>query len=251
MLAGMDDLGFGLALRRVRLRRDERQADVAERAGISQATYSEIERGNVGGVTIRKLRRACEALEIRLELVARWRGGDLDRLIHGRHAAMTSDLARRLAAPGWDFAPKVSFNSERGFIDLLGWQSRWRALLVVELKTELVDPQELLGVMDRRLRLARKIGLERGWEAATISAWVVVADSRMNRRHVAAVRPLLRASFPEDGRAARAWARRPDRRQLALWFLSDNSPTSGGRHLAPRKRVRRAGVRRVRPRDRD
>lgn len=246
-------MGLGLALRRVRLRRDERQADVAARAGMSQATYSEIERGNLGGVTIQKLRRACEALEIRLELTARWRGGDLDRLIHGRHAAMTSELARRLSDQGWDLAPEVSFNSygERGFIDLLGWHPHWRALLVVELKTELVDPQELLGVMDRRLRLARKIGVERGWDPATISAWVVVADSRMNRRHAAAVRPLLRASLPEDGRAARAWARRPDRRQLALWFLPDNGPTSGGRHLAPRKRVRHAGVRRDGARDVD
>ena len=94
--------------------------------------------------------------------------------------------------------------------------------------------------MDRRLRLARLIAEDRGWtDAATVSAWIVIAESRMNRRHVGAVRSLLRAAFPEDGRAARRWLRNPDRRQLALLFLSDSAQGSAVRHLAPRKRVRR------------
>jgi transcriptional regulator with XRE-family HTH domain len=238
----VDDLTFGLGLRRVRLRRNERQADVAVRARVAPSTYSEIERGELDGVTLRTLRRVCGALEVRLDLVPRWRGGDLDRLIHGRHAAMGSILAERLRGQGWDVAPEVSFNvyGERGIIDLLAWHPVGRALLVIELKTELVDPNELLGSMDRRLRLARRIAGDRGWaDAATVSAWIVVAESRMNRRHVSAVRPLLRASFPEDGRAARRWRHQPDRRQFALFFLSDAAAGGAMRHLAPRKRVRR------------
>ncbi|MEW5992036.1 MAG: hypothetical protein AB1736_11920 [Chloroflexota bacterium] len=111
---------------------------------------------------------------------------------------------------------------------------------MIELKTELVDPNELIGVMDRRLRLARRIAEDRGWtDAATVSAWVVMAEWRMNRRHVSAVRPLLRAAFLEDGRRVRRWIRQPDRRQLVLYFLSDFAHGSATQYLAPRKRVRR------------
>jgi transcriptional regulator with XRE-family HTH domain len=238
----VDDLTFGLGLRRIRLRRNERQVDVATRAGVAASTYSEIERGALEGVTLRTLRQVCGALEVRLDLILRWRGGDLDRLIHGRHAAMGSILAERLRSEGWDVAPEVSFNvyGERGIIDLLAWHPARKALLVIELKTELVDPNELLGSMDRRLRLARRIAEDRGWtDAATVSGWIVFAESRMNRRHVSAVRSLLRAAFPEDGRAAGRWLRDPDRRQLALFFLSDSAEGGAMRHLAPRKRVRR------------
>ncbi|MEW5992035.1 MAG: hypothetical protein AB1736_11915 [Chloroflexota bacterium] len=40
----MDDVAVGLALRRIRLRRNERQADVAARADVAPSTYYEIER---------------------------------------------------------------------------------------------------------------------------------------------------------------------------------------------------------------
>ncbi|HEX4898608.1 MAG TPA: helix-turn-helix transcriptional regulator, partial [Candidatus Limnocylindrales bacterium] len=221
----MDDVTLGLSLRRVRLRRDERQADVAARAGVGTSAYSEIERGLLDGVTLRTLRRVCGALEVRLDLLPRWRGGDLDRLIHGRHAVMGAVLARRLAQNGWEVVPEASFSiyGERGVIDLLAWHPGRGALLIVELKTELVDANEMLGSMDRRLRLARRIAAERGWlEPATVSGWVVIAESSMNRRRVGAVQQLLRAAFSEDGRAAKRWLRSPDRRQLALHFLADS-----------------------------
>lgn len=237
----MDDLSVGLALRRIRLRRNERQVDVAGRAAVSASTYSEIERGNLDDVTLRTLRHVCRALEVRLDLVPRWRGGDIDRLVHGRHAAMGSIVTARLRDAGWEVAPEASFNiyGERGIIDILAWHPARRALLVIELKTELVDPNELIGVMDRRLRLARRVAQDRGWaDPATVSGWVVVADSRMNRRHAAAVRPLLRAAFPDDGRAVRRWIRQPERRLTALSFLSDSADDGAMQHLAPRKRVR-------------
>jgi transcriptional regulator with XRE-family HTH domain len=152
----VDDTTFGLGLRRVRLRRDERQDDVAERAGVSQATYSEIDDEECG--------------------------------------------RRRMSA--------------------------------IQCAQETVDIDEL-GL----LRLARRIASDRGWQPRTISAWVVLANSRTNRRHAAAAGAPLRAAFPEDGRAVAGWLRRPVRRQLALWFLTDDSEASLRRALAPRKRV--------------
>lgn len=156
---------------------------------------------------------------------------------------MGAILVKRLGGEGWEVVPEASFSiyGERGVIDILAWHPARRALLIIELKTEIVDANELLGTMDRRLRLARTIAAERGWpEPATVSAWVVVADSAMNRQRVQALDPLLRTAFPERGPAARQWLRNPDRRQLALYFLSNSDKGAAMQHLAPRKRVRRA-----------
>lgn len=235
----MDDQAVGLAIRRVRLRRNERQQDVAARAAISRTAYSRIERGHLESTTIHAIRAAAAALEIRIGLLARWRGGDLDRLLSARHAVMGERVAGRLGLAGWDVAPEVSFNhfGERGVIDLLAWHARRRALLVVELKTELVDVNEVLGTMDRRRRLMPTIAGGRGWVPAHLGAWLVIADSRTNRRHVAAHRELLRAAFPEDGRQVATWLSEPDRPHSALWFLPDDLGRNAGRGLAPRKRV--------------
>ena len=41
------------------------------------------------------------------------------------------------------------------------------AKAIIELKTGLGDPQALVGVMDRRIRLATRIASERGWVPST------------------------------------------------------------------------------------
>lgn len=237
----MDDIAFGLALRRVRLRRNERQVDVAIRAGMSQSEYSLIERGHLDGTSLRRIRAAAAALEVGVGFLARWRGGDMDRLIHGRHAAMGEVVTRRLLEAGWEVIPELSFNhfGERGVIDLVGWDRARSTMLIVELKTEIVDVNELLGAMDRRRRLAFQIAREHGWKPIHLGAWIVIAESRTNRRRAAEHRELLRAAFPEDGRSTDGWALDPTRDQAALWFLSDTSAGGLGRSLAPRKRVHR------------
>ena len=85
---------------------------------------------------------------MRVELVARWRGGDLDRMVNARHAALHEAVALLFARhSGWTTAPEVSFSiyGERGAIDVLAWHAARRALLVVELKSEIVDVQGMLG----------------------------------------------------------------------------------------------------------
>ena len=85
-------------------------------------------------------------------------------------------------------APEVSFSiyGERGVIDILAWHPGRRALLIIELKTDIVDVNDLAGSADRRRRLAPKIVAERGWDPVTVSVWVIVAPGRTNRRRVAA-----------------------------------------------------------------
>jgi transcriptional regulator with XRE-family HTH domain len=212
----------GAAMRAIRKRRGWRQADVAAKAGVSRSLVATIERGHLDTVSIRRLRRVTGALDARLDLSPRWRGGELDRLLNARHSALHESVARSFGQmPAWVIEPEVSFSiyGERGVIDIPAWHAASRCLLVIELKTLIVDVQALVGDVDRKRRLARQVARERGWDALTVSSWVIVAKDATNQRRVAAHRTMLRAALPTDGRTMRAWLLRPDGavRSLSMW----------------------------------
>ena len=238
----MEDLRFGAAIRAARIKRGWRQSDLAAKAGVSQATVWRAERGRLSELTLTSIRRICAALEIRVELVPRGRGADLDRMLSARHSALHESVARALARdfPAWAISSEVSFSiwGERGVIDLLLWHPQRRALLIIELKTELVDVGELMGTMDRRRRLAVQIAEDRGWFPRTVSTWVVLAESRTNERRVAAHRTVLRNAYPADGRQMRRWLADPEGLIAALSFWSETA----GSPVSPVSRVRRARV---------
>jgi transcriptional regulator with XRE-family HTH domain len=215
---------IGASLRAVRLRRGWRQEDVAARARVSRSLVSLVERGHLAGTSLATLRTICSALEIRIDVTARWRGGELDRLLNRRHSTLHESVARSLlAAGGWLFAPEVSFSvyGERGIIDLLAFHPASGCLLVIELKTAIIDVNDLVGTMDRRCRLAAGIARERGWNAGTVSAWVVVHSSTTSKRRVSSHATMLRAAFPDDGRNMRRWLRHPEGtiRCLSFWTI--------------------------------
>jgi hypothetical protein len=106
-------------------------------------------------------------------------------------------------------------------VDLVAWHASTRSLLLVELKTEIVDVQRLIGTVDRYRRLAPVIGRDLGWEPATVGTWVAVAESPTNRRRLSEHAGVLRAAFPSDGRTVPGWLRRPSGPLLALSFLSN------------------------------
>jgi transcriptional regulator with XRE-family HTH domain len=241
-MAYVSDVRLGITVRAVRRRLGLRQVDVARRALVSAGIVSRIERGHAGSVSLGMTRRIAEALEIRLDVVAVWRGGELERLVNARHASMhDAGLALFETLTGWEAAPEVSFSiyGERGVIDIVVWHERTRTLLIVELKTELVDPQGLIGTMDRRRRLADQIVAKRGWRPEQVAQWVILADTRTNRRHVASHRRLLRAAFPADGRAMRAWLRNPTGAIAALSFMPYPHGSIVGRDGQAPRRVRR------------
>lgn len=107
----MDDARLGSAIRAIRQRRGWRQRDLATRAGVSDATVSRIERGHLDSLSLRTVRVVAHALDVRVDLLARWRAGDLDRLLNARHSALHDSVAAwfREALPEWELAPEVSF----------------------------------------------------------------------------------------------------------------------------------------------
>ena len=215
---------------------------MAARASVSRTSVGRVERGLAETMTLRTFLEIAAVLEIRLGLTARWRGGELDRLLSAGHSAMHEVVARRFGRlPEWIAQPEVSFSiyGERGVIDVLAFHPLSRALLVIELKTEIVDVQALLSSVDRYTRLARRIAADRGWRPSTVSSWVIVRDTMTNRRRVVAHATVLRAAFPNGGRSVRAWLRAPSSTVRGLSFMSD----ARDRHLGGSI----AGVRRVRP----
>jgi transcriptional regulator with XRE-family HTH domain len=221
-LSTVDDARIGGTYRLLRTRKGWTQAELAAASGCSKSEVSQIERGQIGSVSLDRLREVARPLEMRLALTPRWRGADLGRLLDSRHAAMAEAVARHISeVGGWTLAPEVTYSEfgERGVIDLLAWHAARRMLLIVELKTVLVEIQELLASMDRRRRLAPKIAAQRGWDPASISSLVLVQAGRTADRRVAEHRAVLRAAFPDDGRALAGWLRDPDRpiSMLARW----------------------------------
>jgi transcriptional regulator with XRE-family HTH domain len=243
MIVIVNDSQLGLVFRAVRIHLRLRQEDVARQARVSQSSVSRIERGHVGTLPASVVRAVATVLEIRLETVPAWRGGDLARLINARHSALHEQLADRLSGePGWESAAEVSYSiyGERGVIDRLAFHAERRMLAVFELKSDLSDPAGLIAQLDRYRRLAPGIADGRGWQAGRVSCWAVVADSDTNRRRLAEHRELLRGAFPADGRRLGEWLRDPADRVDGLTFLAYPRGGTGTRSLSTVKRVRRS-----------
>jgi transcriptional regulator with XRE-family HTH domain len=242
----MSDQRLGSAIRLVRVRRGWRQSDLARRSGVGQATVSRIERGHLGTLSLDRLRTVAATLDIRVDVFGRWRAGDLDRLLNSGHSRLHESVARAFRdLPEWITAPEVSFSvyGERGVIDILAWHPGLRALLVIELKTDIADVNELIGTADRKRRLAVDVAKERGWIAKgdappTVSIWIIVAPSRTSRRRIAEHGAMLRAAFPTNGRSIYGWLRKPSRPISALSTWPDIRPGTLRPVRAPIRRVR-------------
>jgi transcriptional regulator with XRE-family HTH domain len=238
----VDLAGVGARFRAVRIKKGWRQQDVADQAHVSRTMVSRIERGRFGNLPLDDLLAVARALGVRVDWKLISIDVDLDRLMNARHSGLHESVARDfLSFAGWTLVPEVSYSifGERGIIDILAWHAGSRTLLVIELKTAIVDVNDLMGKMDQKQRLAAVIARKRGWNPLHVAAWVIVADGATNRRVVARHRTTLRAAFPTDGRSVRGWLRNPSDPVRVLSFWSNAHAVSGKRGFATVRRVRR------------
>ena len=219
----MDVVRLGLGFRALRLRRRWRQSDVAAAVGVSRTLIARVERGRADTVTLRHLERIAAKLDSRLDVRLLWRGEALDRLLDARHAALVEATVRILHALAWLTGVEVSFNvrGERGSIDVLAFHPATRSLLVIEVKSVVPDLQAMLFALDRKVRLARQIARERGWDPVTISAVLVLPDDRTARRRLAAVAATLASTLPARTVEVRRWLKEPQGALRGVWFLTD------------------------------
>ena len=109
-------------------------------------------------------------------------------------------------------------------------------LLVIEIKTDLVDIQSLLGSLDVKTRLARHVAEPFGWAVRTVIPAIVFAEDRTIRRRLAKLDTLF-DRFSVRGRACNSWLRRPSGAcNGLLWFVSMPARVadSGGRRVRVR-----------------
>ncbi len=224
------------------MRRGLRQRDVSALAGISQATVSLVERGHLAGLTVETIRAVARALDVWLPFEPRWRGAELPRLMDERHADLVGRVVGELKRLGWEIRVEYSFNSwgERGSVDVLGLAPARRALLVVEVKTQVVDVQELLSKLDRKRRVAPAIvSADLGWRPAVVGSLLVLPEETRARAAVARHAAVFEAALPSRNAAVKRWLALPSGPLAGVWFLRYSSPSSGKRAGGGATRVRR------------
>jgi transcriptional regulator with XRE-family HTH domain len=237
----MEDQRIGAVVRTLRRRRGWRQADLASRAGVSQASVSKLERGQIQHLRLETIRRICRALDMSISLEPRWRGSDLDRLLDAEHAMLVEECVRRLRAEGWEPLVEYSFNhfGDRGSVDVVAWHAARRALLIVEVKSRIVDLQALTGSIDRKVRVVPALlARDRLWRAAHLGVVLVIAETTANRQQVRRHPATFGAAFPAGTIEVRRWLRSPDGSLRGTWFLRPSSQRTDMRRPGGPRRVR-------------
>ena len=208
----VDDARFGRAIRIIRTRARLRLADLAARAGLSQAAISDVERGHGHRLSVATLRAVARALDADAGLELRWRGGDVDRLLDGRHAVLVGLAVDLLIRDGWEVATEVTYSryGERGSFDVLAIWRRNGTVLTIEVKTRLVSLEATLRKLDEKARLAPAVAAERfDMRPQAAGRILVLPEGSVSRRALVTHDAVLRVALPVRGVAARAWLADP------------------------------------------
>ena len=219
---------LGRIVRMLRIRQRLTQVALAAKAGVSRRTVSLVERNRADELPLRVIDAIVNALGARLDVRLFWHGPELDRLLDADHAALAALLKPRLESWGWIVRVEVSYSrfGERGRIDLLAWHPLTRTLLVVEVKTDLVDIQGLLGSVDAKARLAVHVSRDIGWDVRSVVPAITFLEDRTVRNRLAQLDTLF-DRYELRGRAALAWLRRPSGvPRGALWFQAIDRPNA-------------------------
>jgi transcriptional regulator with XRE-family HTH domain len=236
----MDDARSGRLVRVLRHSRAWRQVDLATRAGVGSTVVSNLERGQLGPMTIATIRSILGVFGLSLEVSVRGLGADEDRILDRRHAELLGACAAWLKGLGWQTRAEVSYSEygERGSIDLLAWRDIDAMILVIEIKTELASIESTLRKLDEKARLGPTIASRLGWRPATVSRLLVLPNDRTQRRRVDAHVSVLGDAYPTRGRAAKAWCRTPSGPISGLIYLTEPGVRRVGSAGGRRQRIR-------------
>ncbi len=219
-------------------------------AWVSQSQVSLVERGFASQMRLGTIRAIGDALEIATPVTPRWRGADLFRLLDADHALLVEAVGARLVAAGWEITLEYTFNhyGERGSVDVLAWNPRHEALLLVEVKSRLVDLQDLFASMARKRRIVPKlVAEERGRQARLLGVLLVVAESTSNRTTISRHRASFASALPARGVAVRRWVLGPEGDLAGIQFLPLSRPSTDQQNAGLSGGSRRVRIARVKP----
>ena len=198
-----------------RHRARKRQCDVAVDAGVGRNTVMEVENGDLDRVRIGELVAIGACLDLRLMLDWRSNEADLHALTDTGHAALVEAVVRFLTGSGW--ICHVEALSGSGSIDVLAFHTASRSLLVVEVKTRIVDIQRTLREIRlsgcrssgrrREIRLGSAHGLDAsGDQCTTVQRRLVIGARRDLRLRLRSARMGRQTLARRAGRVERTAA---------------------------------------------
>jgi len=194
---------FGASVRAVRVALGLSQRASAKLMGRSQAWVSLMERGRIASLSVSEADLICQSLGATLVL-----GVEAPVLIAGprqrdaAHARCVAYVARRLRSDGWlvQREVQVGSSSRPGWIDILAFHPTSRILLVIEVKTELVD----LGGLERQLGWyvseAPRGAAKLGWRPEAVLGCVLMLATTATYDRLREDAPGIRQVFPLRGR---------------------------------------------------
>lgn len=209
--------------RRLRQRARLTQRDLSAKSGVPRWRIGKLEANEFARLHFDEVERSLSALGAELEIRVMYRGAAVDRLLDEGHAALVGRVVELLGSLGWEVRVEVAFNvfGDRGSYDILAWLPTARALLVIEVKTELASIEGTLRPLDVKVRLAAKVARERfGWNPQCVGRALVMPEMRSARRAVELHGAVLRAQLPQTSRQLHSWLRAPVGPIGAVWFVS-------------------------------
>ncbi len=221
-----DDHGtrIGQAIRASRLESGWSQRELARRMDVAQSSIARLEAGHSRHVDVRVASAALDLLGIRVSLDGRTIGLANRRYQRDAvHARCAEYARRRLEVAGWSTALEVEIGHGRGrgWIDLLGFRAVDRALLVVEIKTEIRDVGEILRTIGWYERSAWTSARAFAWRPIRTSVLLLTLDSVENDARLRAHSSLIGSEFPTRADVAGEWLRKPEARAIRGIALID------------------------------
>lgn len=195
---------FADLCRSVRTDLDISQGELGQACSLSRPVISAIETGR-RAASLDDVERIATALGMSIDLVPRRPGVIAPRLHDVVHARCVAYVQRRLTAAGFTVLREVEVVHGRwhGWIDLLAFDPRSGLLLIIEVKSSLVD----LGSVERQLawyeREAGAIARARGWRATGARSWLLLLDSLEVDAAISHGREVLGLAFPRRAAAMR------------------------------------------------
>jgi hypothetical protein len=199
-------------------------------------------------VSIATIAAIADALNMRVELTLRPPFIAAPTMAHDTvHARCVAYVERRLIRMGWEVVREAMVDGVGGpgWVDVLAFNPRTAALLIIEVKTQIRD----IGSIERTLawyeRAARSAAIARGWRYRSVAVALLCLDSREVADTLRGSRPVAEAAFPVGARAFAAWladvasasplpgralALVDPRRRAASWLIGARS---GGRRRQP------------------
>jgi hypothetical protein len=160
---------------------------------------SRVATGWIDRADLATIGRLLDALQVRIEIKVEVPFlADRRRQRDRAHAYCVAFLARRLTMSGWVVEREVEVQGKRshGWIDVLAYRHAERALLVIEMKTEIEDLGRIERSIGWYLRESQWAAHRLGWYPRQSVGALIVLDTRATADRLRANRDAIAQSFP-------------------------------------------------------